>query len=183
MDAKTGSIEGGCPVPHDGGVRALLGRTNKDWWPEMLATEILNPNGPTNPYGDDFDYAEAFNAARLQGAQAGPHRPDDRQPAVVAGGLRPLRPVLHPHGLARGGHLPHRRRPRRRQQRPAALRPARQLARQRQSRQGAPPAVADQAEVRQEHQLGRPVHPRRQRRDREHGRADLRLRRRPRRRV
>ena len=62
MDAKTGSIEGGCPVPHDGGVRALLGRTNKDWWPEMLATEILNPNGPTNPLGEDFDYAEAFNA-------------------------------------------------------------------------------------------------------------------------
>jgi catalase-peroxidase len=60
MDAKTGSIEGGCPVPHDGGVRALLGRTNKDWWPEMLATEILNPNGPTNPHGEDFDYTEAF---------------------------------------------------------------------------------------------------------------------------
>src|SRR6187431_2270180 len=62
MDAKTGSISGGCPAHGDGGVRALLGRTNKDWWPEMLATEILNPNGPTNPLGDDFDYAEAFNA-------------------------------------------------------------------------------------------------------------------------
>lgn len=60
MDAKTGSIEGGgCPVNH-GGVRALLGRTNKDWWPEMLATEILNPNGSSNPMGADFDYAEAF---------------------------------------------------------------------------------------------------------------------------
>lgn len=60
MDAKTGSIEGGgCPVNH-GGVRSLLGRTNKDWWPEMLATEVLNPNGPSNPMGDDFDYAEAF---------------------------------------------------------------------------------------------------------------------------
>ncbi|QDM41477.1 catalase/peroxidase HPI [Altererythrobacter sp. TH136] len=63
MDAKTGSIEGGCPMGQgDGGVRALLGRTNKDWWPEMLATEILNPNGPSNPMGEDFDYAEAFNA-------------------------------------------------------------------------------------------------------------------------
>jgi catalase-peroxidase len=61
MDVKTGSIDDGCPINH-GGVRALLGRTNKDWWPEMLATEILNPNGPTNPYGADFDYAEAFNA-------------------------------------------------------------------------------------------------------------------------
>ena len=62
MDAKTGEM-GGCPMGHgEGGVRALLGRTNKDWWPEMLATEILNPNGPTNPYGADFDYAEAFKA-------------------------------------------------------------------------------------------------------------------------
>ena len=59
MDAKTGSIDnGGCPM--NGGVRALLGRTNRDWWPEMLATEILNPNGPSNPMGADFDYAEAF---------------------------------------------------------------------------------------------------------------------------
>ncbi|MCL6251424.1 catalase/peroxidase HPI [Altererythrobacter sp. KTW20L] len=63
MDAKTGSISGGgCPMGGDGGVRALLGRTNKDWWPEMLATEILTPNGPSNPMGEDFDYAEAFNA-------------------------------------------------------------------------------------------------------------------------
>ena len=54
MDAKTG-----CPV-HEGGVRALLGRTNRDWWPEMLATEILNPNGASNPMGADFDYAAAF---------------------------------------------------------------------------------------------------------------------------
>ena len=59
MDMKTDEPLGGCPVPH-GGVRALLGRTNKDWWPEMLATEILNPNGPSNPMGEDFDYAAAF---------------------------------------------------------------------------------------------------------------------------
>ncbi|KRA80733.1 catalase/peroxidase HPI [Altererythrobacter sp. Root672] len=60
MDAKTGSIDG-CPMGHTGGVRSLLGRTNRDWWPEMLATEILNPNGPSNPLGEDFNYAEAFN--------------------------------------------------------------------------------------------------------------------------
>lgn len=61
MDAKTGSIDGGgCPVHGNGGIRSLLGRTNKDWWPEMLATEILNPNGSSNPMGPDFDYAEAF---------------------------------------------------------------------------------------------------------------------------
>jgi catalase-peroxidase len=69
MDAKTGSMEGGCPIDH-GGVRALLGRTNKDWWPEMLATEILNPNGPSDPHGGDFDYAEAFNALDYKALKA-----------------------------------------------------------------------------------------------------------------
>ncbi len=59
MDAKTGTL-GGCPMDHGGTTRSLLGRTNKDWWPEMLATEILNPNGPSNPLGAGFDYAEAF---------------------------------------------------------------------------------------------------------------------------
>ena len=57
---------GGCPVHQPGGVRALLGRTNKDWWPEMLATEILNPNGTSNPLGDDFDYAKAFKSLDYQ---------------------------------------------------------------------------------------------------------------------
>jgi catalase-peroxidase len=57
---------GGCPVHQPGGVRALLGRTNKDWWPEMLATEILNPNGASNPLGDDFDYAAAFKSLDYQ---------------------------------------------------------------------------------------------------------------------
>ena len=59
-------IGSGCPVHQPGGVRALLGRTNKDWWPEMLATEILNPNGPSNPLGDDFDYAAAFKSLDYQ---------------------------------------------------------------------------------------------------------------------
>jgi len=51
---------GGCPVHQPGGVRSLLGRTNKDWWPDMLATDVLTPNGPSNPMGDDFDYSKAF---------------------------------------------------------------------------------------------------------------------------
>lgn len=63
MDAKTGSIDkngGGCPMDHS--VRSLLGRTNRDWWPQALAVDILSPNGAVNPMGDDFDYAEAFKA-------------------------------------------------------------------------------------------------------------------------
>ena len=91
--------------------------------------------------------------------------------------------ALHPHGLAQRRHLPHRRRPRRRRRRPAALRAAEQLARQRQPRQGPPPALADQAEVRRQDLLGRPHDPRRQRRARIDGLQDLRLRRRPRRRL
>ena len=165
MDAKTG--DDGLPDgrPTDG---ALAARPpNRDWWPEALPVDILHQGGVSpDPMGEDFDYAEAFKELDYQALKARPHRADDRQQAVVAGRLRPLRPVHDPHGLARRGHLSHRRRARRRQQRPAALRAAQQLAGQRQSRQGAAAAVADQAEVRQEHQLGRPVHPRRQRRDR-----------------
>jgi catalase-peroxidase len=58
-------IGSGCPINHDG-ARGLLGRTNKDWWPDMLATEILNPNGSSNPLGDDFDYAKAFQSIDYQ---------------------------------------------------------------------------------------------------------------------
>ncbi|MEP2236635.1 MAG: catalase/peroxidase HPI [Alteripontixanthobacter sp.] len=63
MDAATGSIDSsGCPFGGDGGVRSLLGRTNKDWWPDALQLEILTQNGASpDPMGEDFDYAEAFN--------------------------------------------------------------------------------------------------------------------------
>ena len=71
-------------------------------------------------------------------------------------------------------------RPRRWRPGRAALRPAQQLARQRQPRQGPPPAVADQAEVRPEDLLGRPARLRRQRRAGVDGLQDLRLRLRPR---
>ena len=67
---------------------------------------------------------------------------------LVAGRLRPLRRPDDPDELARRRHLPHRGRPRRRRRRRPAVRPAQQLARQRQPRQGPPAAVAGQAEVR-----------------------------------
>ena len=78
--------------------------------------------------------------------------------------------------LARRGHVPDRRRPRRRRQRRSALRAAQQLARQREPRQGAPVALADQAEVRPEDLVGRPARLRRQRRDGVDGLRDVRLR-------
>ncbi len=68
MDVATGSIPGGgCPFSGDGGVRAMLGRTNRDWWPDALQLEILTQGGKSaNPMGEDYDYAEAFNALNYQ---------------------------------------------------------------------------------------------------------------------
>ena len=65
MDAKTGSM--GCPVDRPTTVRSLLGRTNRDWWPESLPTEILHQGGASpDPRGPDFNYAKAFNALDFQ---------------------------------------------------------------------------------------------------------------------
>ncbi len=62
MDAKTGDISG-CPFGGDGTTRSLLGRTNRDWWPDQLNLEILTEGGrAADPMDDDFDYCEAFNA-------------------------------------------------------------------------------------------------------------------------
>jgi catalase-peroxidase len=44
-------------------LRSLLGRTNRDWWPNQLALDILHQHGAHgNPMGDDFDYAEEFKS-------------------------------------------------------------------------------------------------------------------------
>lgn len=52
----------GCPVNKDR-FRSLLGRTNKDWWPDQLPLEILHQGGASpDPMGEDFDYAEAFKS-------------------------------------------------------------------------------------------------------------------------
>ncbi|MFL6752749.1 MAG: peroxidase family protein, partial [Sphingomicrobium sp.] len=67
MDAKTGEPMG-CPVDRPTTLRSLLGRTNRDWWPESLPIEILHQGGISpDPMGDEFDYAEAFNALDYQG--------------------------------------------------------------------------------------------------------------------
>jgi len=62
MDAKTGEMSGGCPFDGTSVMRSLLGRTNRDWWPQAMQLDILTEQGKSaNPYGEDFDYAEAFN--------------------------------------------------------------------------------------------------------------------------
>jgi catalase-peroxidase len=71
MDAKTGDIGGGCPVERPTTVRSLLGRTNRDWWPEALPLEVLNQGGLSpDPLGDEFDYAAAFKALDYQALKA-----------------------------------------------------------------------------------------------------------------
>src|SRR5437868_4271408 len=61
MDAKTSDPLHGSPSEEAAALRTLLGRTNRDWWPNQLSLEILPHHGATgDPYGDDFDYAEAF---------------------------------------------------------------------------------------------------------------------------
>jgi catalase-peroxidase len=53
----------GCPMHTPSAMRSLLGRTNKDWWPDALPVEILHQSGASpDPMGADFDYAEAFKS-------------------------------------------------------------------------------------------------------------------------
>ncbi|MFS0711158.1 catalase/peroxidase HPI [Brevundimonas sp. 2P06AA] len=47
-------------------VRSLLGRTNRDWWPNQMSLDILHQQGINgDPMGDDFNYAEAFKSLDL----------------------------------------------------------------------------------------------------------------------
>jgi catalase-peroxidase len=57
------NVQTQCPFPHSGIARPLLGRQNKDWWPDSLPLDILQQSdGSPDPMGSDFDYAAAFNA-------------------------------------------------------------------------------------------------------------------------
>ena len=52
-----------CPAKQPGALRSLLGRTNRDWWPNQLSIQILPQHGATgDPLGDDFDYAREFQS-------------------------------------------------------------------------------------------------------------------------
>ncbi|MEO7691618.1 MAG: catalase/peroxidase HPI [Sphingomonas sp.] len=63
MDAKTSGDPLGCPMKDPAALRSLLGRTNRDWWPNQISLEILQQNGlSSNPMGDDFDYAAEFKS-------------------------------------------------------------------------------------------------------------------------
>ncbi|MDT3685048.1 MAG: catalase/peroxidase HPI [Pseudorhodoplanes sp.] len=61
MDAKTDEKSAGkCPFT---GTR---GRSNQDWWPEMLNISVLHRNSNlSDPMGQDFDYASEFKTLDL----------------------------------------------------------------------------------------------------------------------
>ncbi len=41
-------------------------RTNRDWWPDQVALEVLHQHSPrANPLGEDFNYAEEFKTLDL----------------------------------------------------------------------------------------------------------------------
>ena len=67
MDAKTSGSPLSDPGKEPAALRALLGRTNRDWWPNQLSLEILHQHGLSgNPMGDDFDYAKEFESLDYQ---------------------------------------------------------------------------------------------------------------------
>ena len=182
MDAKTGEM-GGCPIDGDGGVRALLGRTNSDWWPETLRPTSSRRTAPTNPMGDDFNYAEAFKKLDYNALKADlTALMTDSQPWWPAdyGHYGPffIRMAWHAAGTyrtgdGRGGANSG-------QQRFAPLDSWPDNGNLDKARRLLWPIKQKYG---QNDQLGRPVHPRRQCRHRIDGRAGVRLRRRPRRRV
>jgi hypothetical protein len=173
-----------CPFAGTTANPAMRGgaQTNADWWPNQLNLKILHQHSAkSDPMGAGVRLREGVQDLDLDAVvkdlTALMTDSQDWWPADWGhyGGLF-IRMAWHSAGTYRI-----RRRPRRRGTGNAALRAAQQLAGQRQPRQGAPPAVADQAEVRPQALLGRPDDPRRQRRAGIDGLQDLRLRRRPRR--
>ena len=61
MDAPTTGSPLSDPSKEPAALRRLLGRTNRDWWPEALSLEILTQGGVSpDPHDPDFNYREAF---------------------------------------------------------------------------------------------------------------------------
>ncbi|HEX7850014.1 MAG TPA: catalase/peroxidase HPI [Sphingomonas sp.] len=66
MDAVTDGSPLSDPSKEPAALRTLLGRTNRDWWPNHLSLDILHQKGISgNPMGDDFDYAKEFKSLDL----------------------------------------------------------------------------------------------------------------------
>ncbi|UIJ45871.1 catalase/peroxidase HPI [Sphingomonas cannabina] len=74
MDAPTTGDPLSSPAKQPAALRRLLGRTNRDWWPNQLSLEILQQNGlSSDPMGDDFDYAAEFKTLDYQAVKRDLH--------------------------------------------------------------------------------------------------------------
>jgi catalase-peroxidase len=63
MDVPTSGSPLSDPAKEPAALRSLLGRNNRDWWPNQLSLDILHQHGRSgNPIGDGFDYAQAFKS-------------------------------------------------------------------------------------------------------------------------
>jgi catalase-peroxidase len=70
MDAKTDD-KGPGKCPFTGGTH---GRSNRDWWPDMLDLQVLHRNSDlSDPMGKHFDYAEEFRSLDLDAVIADLH--------------------------------------------------------------------------------------------------------------
>ncbi len=66
MNEPAPAETGGCPVAHGATSQPTQGDPNRTWWPDRLNLKILAKNQPvTNPLGEDFDYAAAFETLDL----------------------------------------------------------------------------------------------------------------------
>jgi len=150
---ENAKITGKCPVMH--GAITAMGASNMDWWPNALNLDILHQHDTkTNPMGKGFSYLDELKKLDVDALKKDLHAlmTDSQEwwPADWGhyGGLM-IRMAWHSAGSYRladgrgGGGTGNR-----------ALRTAELLAGQCQPRQGAPPAVADQEEIRQQDQLG-----------------------------
>ena len=141
-------------------------RTNHDWWPNQLDLSVLHRHSPlSDPMGEDFDYAEEFATLDVEALKRDlielMTTSQDWWPADY-GHYGPLfiRMSWHAAGTYRiadgrggGGKGAQR------------FAPLNSWPDNAKPRQGAPAAVADQAEVRPQDLVGRPARLRRQRRD------------------
>ena len=66
MDAKTSGSPLSDPGKEPAALRSLLGRTNRDWWPNQLSLDILHQHGATgDPDGRRLRLCRGVQVARL----------------------------------------------------------------------------------------------------------------------
>jgi len=130
--------------------------SNRDWWPNQSDPPTLHRNSPSDPMGKGFRYSDEFLKLDLEALKQDIFRRDEHLAGLVAGRLRSLRAALirmawHSAGTyrisdGRGGASAA----------PSDSRPQTAGPNNREPRQGAPAALADQAEVRPQDLVGGP---------------------------